>query len=431
MTYVVRRATGYAGYYKDPEGKRKSTGILPTRKEAQVAADRAEAGLTPEGKPREDLTLERHYQRWSVRPDPEILPNTIRSYEHAFRAHILPAMGERLVSRINRADVEEMLAAMRSEGYSEHQIAITKSALGACLRVLVPHVLTYNPTHGIRIRKPAQEDYPLLSREEVGRIISLMPTEGAKLFAFFLSATGCRHGEAAEIRVKDVKARAQEISVTRRVTDLIRKDSHGRRFQIIPGTKAGINKGRTIGASPELLTALERWISVHELDQDDLIFPDHLVNPEHRSVRPIRTVKPGARFSVGERTFRHGTAYGYSGGGCRCDDCREALRAYRSRLRKSSLQEVEHLSTNTWGKIWRSAVEQAGLGWKPRSYDLRHYFATMLVAQGVSLPEVARLMGHSSIETTMRYQRRVDAQTSKARNVVSAATPDAFRLDVG
>jgi len=426
MTYVTKRASGYAGYYRDPEGKRRSAGIHPTRKEAKIAADRAEAGLTPEGTPRDDLTLERHYERWTKRPDPEILPNTIRGYEHAFRTHILPLMGDRLVSRINRTDVEEMLAEIRAQGHSEHQVAITKAALGACLRVLVPHVLTYNPTHGIKIRKPAQEDYPLLSREELMRILAGMPTRGAKLFAFFLSATGCRHGEAAEIRVKDVKIRTEEISVTRRVTDLIRKDSHGRRFMVIPGTKAGINKGRTIGASPQLLKALGAWISDQELGTDDLVFPDHLVNPEHRSIRPLRTVKPGSQFYDGNRTYRHGTAYGYTGGGCRCEDCREALRAYRSSRREASLQEVEHLSTNTWGKIWRRAVDQADLNWKPRSYDLRHYYATMLVADGVALPEVARLMGHSSIETTMRYQRRVDAQTSKARSVVSAATPDEF-----
>lgn len=429
MTYVTQRASGYAGYYRDPEGRRRSAGIHPTRKEAKVAADRAEAGLTPDGKPKEDLTLERHYRNWMGRPDPEILPRTVRGYEHAFRVYILPMMGDRLVSRLARTDVEEMLSEMRLKGVSEHQIAITKSALGACLRVLVPHVLTYNPTHGIKIRKPPTEDYNLLSREEVGRIISLMPTDGAKLFTFLLSATGLRHGEAAELRVKDIRTREQEIAVLRRVTDLIRKDSYGRRFLVIPGTKAGTSKGRTIGASPELLAALEGWMSHHELGTDDLIFPDHLVNPDHRSVRPLRRVRPGADFIEGGRTFQHGTAYGYTGGYCRCEDCREALRIYRSTLRRSKFVEVEHLSTNTWGKIWREAISKAGLGWKPRSYDLRHYFATMLVADGVSLPEVSRLMGHSSIETTMRYQRRVDAQTSKARNVVSAATPDGFRLD--
>lgn len=428
MTYVTKRASGYAGYYRDPEGRRRSAGIHPTRKEAKVAADRAEAGLTPQGVPRDDMTLQRHYERWSTRPDPEILPRTVRGYEHAFRVYILPAMGERLVSRLARTDVEEMLSEMRVQGVSEHQIAITKSALGACLRVLVPHVLTYNPTHGIKVRKPPSEDYNLLSEQEVDRIISVMPTEGAKLFTYLLSATGLRHGEAAELRVKDIRSREAEIAVLRRVTDLIRKDSHGRRFLVIPGTKAGTNKGRAVGATPEMLSALEKWMSHHELGTEDLLFPDHLVNPDHRSVRPLARVKPGDHFYDGNRTYQHGTAYGYTGGGCRCDDCREALRLYRSTRRDTRFQEVEHLSTNTWGKIWRAAIESTQLGWKPRSYDLRHYYATMLVANGVSLPEVSRLMGHSSIETTMRYQRRVEAQTSKARNVVSAATPSGFRL---
>ena len=214
----------------------------------------------------------------------------------------------------------------------------------------------------------------------------------------------------------------------RRVTDLIRKDSNGQRFLVVPGTKAGINRGRSVGATPELLKALQAWIQTNELGEEDLLFPDHLVNPDHRSVRPYRSVRPGAKFYDGNRTFQHGTAYGYTGGGCRCDDCREALRLYRSGLRKSQFLEVEHLSNNTWSKIWRAAVKKANIGWFPRSYDLRHYYATMLVANGVSITEVSHLMGHTSIQTTMRYQRRVEAQTSKARSVMSANTPGAFKI---
>lgn len=428
MTYVVQRATGYAGYYKDSDGKRKSTGIHPTRKEAKIAADRAEAGLTPEGKPKEDLTLDRHYGTWSRRPNPDILPNTARGYEHAFRVYILPSMGDRLVSRITRLDVEEMFSDLRTQGASEHQISVCKAALGACLRVLVPHVLDYNPTHGIKIRKPPAEDYNLIKPEEVDLIIKAMPTQGAKLYTYLLAMTGLRNGEASELRAKDVRFRSEEIAVMRRVTDLIRKDSNGQRFLVVPGTKAGINRGRTVGATPELLKALRDWIQTHEMGEEDLLFPDHLVNPDHRAVRPYRSVRPGAKFYDGDRTYQHGTAYGYTGGGCRCEDCREALRLYRSRLRKSQFTEVEHLSNNTWSKIWRAAVKKANLGWSPRSYDLRHYYATMLVANGVAITEVSHLMGHTSIQTTMRYQRRVEAQTSKARNVMSANTPDAFKI---
>lgn len=424
MTYVVRRATGFAGYYRDPQGKRRSTGIQPTKREAQVAADRAEAGLTPEGKPRQDMTLDQHYERWANRRDPDILPNTARGYEHAFRNFILPSMGDRLVTRLTRSDVEDMLSDMRADGVSEHLISIAKAALGSCLRGLVPHVLAYNPTHGIKIKKPPTQDYDLLTEEEIKRILQAMPTLGAKNFAYTLSVTGARHGEAAELRVMDLRVRDQTISITRRVTDLIKKKSDGKRFLVIPGTKAGIGRGRTVGVGPRTVARLEEWIRANELAPGDLLFPDHLINPDHKSVRPLRQVKPGGHFHVGNRTFQHGTAYGYSGGGCRCSPCRDALRTYRLQRKTTQFLEVEHLSTNTWGKIWRAAVAEADLSWRPRSYDLRHYFATSLVANNIPLPEVCRLMGHQSVETTMRYQRRVDSQTSMARDIMDSLASD-------
>jgi integrase len=426
MSYVVQRATGFGAYYRDPEGRRKSAGVYATRKEAQAAAVLAESGVLPEVTPGV-LTLDEHYRQWISRSDPDVMPNTIRAYEQAFEAHILKSLGDTPVSKITRRQVETVIADMRTSGCTEHQVANVKAALGSCLRVLVPDVLNYNPTHGIKIRRPPAEDYELLEHAEIERIIEVMPTEGAKLFTFFLSATGCRHGEAAEIRVKDIKVRTQEITVLRRVTDLI-KTKAGRRFQVVAGTKAGINRGRTVGASPELLAALLDWVKHRELGENDLVFPDRLVNPRHRSIRGTEVVRPGEYFIVDRRRFQHGTAYAYSAGGCRCRDCREALRAYRSTLKGSQPQEVEHLSSNTWGVIWRAALRKADLGWKPRSYDLRHYYATTLVSQGVSLPEVSRLMGHQSIQTTMRYQRRVDAQTSQARSVMSSVTPGPFAL---
>jgi integrase len=39
-----------------------------------------------------------------------------------------------------------------------------------------------------------------------------------------------------------------------------------------------------------------------------------------------------------------------------------------------------------------------------RVHDLRHTYASWLVQDGVTLPEVAAVMGHASIATTMRYQ---------------------------
>ena len=51
---------------------------------------------------------------------------------------------------------------------------------------------------------------------------------------------------------------------------------------------------------------------------------------------------------------------------------------------------------------WRTAAKAAGLA-DVRLHDLRHTFASRLVMRGVPLATVSRLLGHASIQMTMRY----------------------------
>ncbi|MCX6353977.1 MAG: site-specific integrase [Candidatus Aureabacteria bacterium] len=53
-------------------------------------------------------------------------------------------------------------------------------------------------------------------------------------------------------------------------------------------------------------------------------------------------------------------------------------------------------------KGFKAALRRSGIGYC-RFHDLRHTFATRLVLANVSLPVVKELLGHASIETTMRY----------------------------
>ena len=51
---------------------------------------------------------------------------------------------------------------------------------------------------------------------------------------------------------------------------------------------------------------------------------------------------------------------------------------------------------------FRRALKQAGIG-HHRPYDLRHTFASLLLAEGAPLPYVAAQLGHSNPTTTLRH----------------------------
>ncbi|MDC0360713.1 tyrosine-type recombinase/integrase, partial [Alphaproteobacteria bacterium] len=63
-------------------------------------------------------------------------------------------------------------------------------------------------------------------------------------------------------------------------------------------------------------------------------------------------------------------------------------------------------------KPWKHICEMAELE-GVRLHDLRHTAASIAVGQGVSLPIIGRLLGHSQASTTQRYAH-VDADPALA-----------------
>lgn len=58
-------------------------------------------------------------------------------------------------------------------------------------------------------------------------------------------------------------------------------------------------------------------------------------------------------------------------------------------------------------KPWRAIRSRAGLD-NVRIHDLRHSFASIAVASGMSLPMIGKLLGHSQPQTTARYAHLAD-----------------------
>ncbi|MBQ3059578.1 MAG: site-specific integrase [Desulfovibrio sp.] len=83
---------------------------------------------------------------------------------------------------------------------------------------------------------------------------------------------------------------------------------------------------------------------------------------------------------------------------------------------------VQHLVTyngkpvTSIKKSWARALKAAGITRRVRPYDLRHAFASQLIANGEDVGTVARLLGHSSPQ--MVYQHYQHISTAQKRNAV-------------
>jgi integrase len=70
-------------------------------------------------------------------------------------------------------------------------------------------------------------------------------------------------------------------------------------------------------------------------------------------------------------------------------------------------------------KFWQRIRKRAGIE-DVRIHDLRHSFASNAVAQGMSLPMIGKLLGHTQVQTTARYAHLAADPVKAAASSVSS-----------
>jgi len=73
-------------------------------------------------------------------------------------------------------------------------------------------------------------------------------------------------------------------------------------------------------------------------------------------------------------------------------------------------------SIRTVQKIFESALSKSGINKNVTCHSLRHSFATHLIENGVDVRNIKKLLGHTSIKTTMIYLHLVDINQSNIKS---------------
>ena len=76
-------------------------------------------------------------------------------------------------------------------------------------------------------------------------------------------------------------------------------------------------------------------------------------------------------------------------------------------------------------KFWQRIRKRAGIE-DVRIHDLRHSFASNAVAQGMSLPMIGKLLGHTQVQTTARYAHLAADPVKAAATSISSTIFDSL-----
>jgi integrase len=87
--------------------------------------------------------------------------------------------------------------------------------------------------------------------------------------------------------------------------------------------------------------------------------------------------------------------------------------------------ELEGKHLNNLQKPWQRIRKDCGLE-DVRIHDLRHSFASMAAASGMSLPLIGAMLGHTQPQTTAQYVHLMGDPMREAANLVGGAISEAM-----
>jgi integrase len=324
--------------------------------ELQARADRADFGLLDNDCALADL--QKQYLRHCRQG---LKPRSAERYELALDT-IMPRLAATRAKQLRINDILAYREERLAEGISPCTVNKEVGALATMLRwgVKPARLLGSNPIEGI---SPLPHDNPkegrALSPEEVQRLLGKSPQPWRDIWYGFL-VTGVRKEELASLTFADIDWDARELTVRGGVA----KNHTGRRIPIDAGLweilqrQLALKKDRRpgVGKTPKITTRCRALFS-----------RDHVFVSTQNT--PL--------------THRSGLYHAF----IRCLD----LAGIQRQAKDADGQEIDHVDL----------------------HSLRRTFATSLIVAGADPKSVQELLGHKTLDMTMRIYAKINGQTKR------------------
>lgn len=288
----------------------------------------------------------------------DVKATTREDYEQVCQARIVPYLGSTRLDALHPPIIRRWMRNLSNQ-YAPNTVRNAFVVLRAALQVAVnERMLKFNPTDGIKPPGGAQRESYALTAEEAQRLLTAV--EGHRLYALYFVAlvSGMREGELIGLRWPNVDLGQREIRIREQVQLIKNRPQH-----VPPKSKESV---RDIPIDDDISAVLqqhweyqqeERGRMEEEWHEQLLVFPSMVGTP----------------------------------------------------LRARNL--IRHFKT---------ALRRAGLPENLRFHDLRHSAGSLMLADGVPLTDVSKILGHSSVAVTASIYAH--SYTENKRKAIAGVT---------
>lgn len=341
------------------DGKRRRKTAYADTQAAAVAQLKRLAGRAADGRlvATSTPTVARFLEDWFATNADTWRPSTRRSYRAAIDRFLVPAFGVLRLEQLTPAVVQRWLNDQKKDHGARRRITLAHAALRSALTSAGRlQLVTVNAATLVKVPQPVRRPISPLTVDQARALLEVAERrQNGALFSVALSC-GLRLGEATGLQWSDVDLATGEVRIVRQLQVV------GKGFELVP--LKTVSSRRTLVLPAVGLAALKA----------------------HRQRQLRQRLKAGKDWREGGFVF----TVAHRGAGRQLGTPlhpRNVLRTLHELLKSAGLPRV-------------------------RFHDLRHSAASLLLAAGVQLAEVSKLLGHTELRLTSDVYGHLQRETA-------------------